>query len=114
MATLPSSPDQTLNDTQPDEHFIAIPKTSAAPQPLNDLKSSACYHTPVMATQDIVESKDMEHPLVDARSSISNLLKDKEQEWASLAEKTGPLQLLDLPMDILKEIVKEARLKSSC
>jgi len=107
MATLPSNPDQTLSDTQLDEHFIAIPKTSAAPQPSNDIKSMGSYHTQVMASIDEAGPADMEQPLVDARSSISNLLKDKEQEWAAVAEKKGPLQLLDLPMDVLKEIVKE-------
>lgn len=50
---------------------------------------------------------NMDRPALDARSSISNLLKDKEQEWTAVAEKQGPLQLLDLPVDILKEIVKE-------
>jgi hypothetical protein len=44
---------------------------------------------------------------IDARTKISNLLKDKEQEWTAVMEKKGPLQLLDLPMDVLKEIVKE-------
>lgn len=44
---------------------------------------------------------------IDAKTRISNLLKDKEQEWTAVVEKKGPLQLLDLPMDVLKEIVKE-------
>lgn len=106
MATHLNSPDQTL-DTQPDEHFVAIPKTSAASQPSNDLKSTAFYHTQSMASLDATTSEEMARPLVDAKSSISNLLKDKEQEWSAVVEKKGPLQLLDLPMDILKEIVKE-------
>lgn len=99
-----SSPDQTL-DTQPDEHFVAIPKTSAASQPSNDLKSTTFSHTQFLPEASVFE--DMERPLVDAKSSISNLLKHKEQEWSAVVEKKGPLQLLDLPMDILKEIVKE-------
>lgn len=40
---------------------------------------------------------------------LSKLLHGKEKEWAAVAEKQGPLQLLDLPVDILKEIVKEVR-----
>ena len=44
---------------------------------------------------------------VDVRTKISNLLKDKEQEWTAVVKKEGPLQLLDLPLDVLKEIVKE-------
>jgi len=41
------------------------------------------------------------------RKKLSKLLKGKEDEWTAVAQKKGPLQLLDLPMDILKEIVKE-------
>ena len=36
---------------------------------------------------------------------ISKLLQGKEKEWSAVAEKNGNLQLLDLPVDILKEIV---------
>jgi hypothetical protein len=42
------------------------------------------------------------------RKKLSKLLKGKEEEWAAVAQRKGPLRLLDLPMDILKEIVKEA------
>lgn len=38
---------------------------------------------------------------------ISRLLQGKEKEWAAVADRKGPLQLLDLPVDILKEIVRE-------
>ncbi len=38
---------------------------------------------------------------------ISKYLKGKEKEWARAVEKRGPLQLLDLPVDVLKEIIKE-------
>lgn len=41
------------------------------------------------------------------RKKFSKLLKGKEEEWAAVTRKKGPLKLLDLPMDILKEIVKE-------
>ena len=36
---------------------------------------------------------------------IARLLHGKEKEWLAIAEKSGPLRLLDLPVDILKEIV---------
>ena len=42
----------------------------------------------------------------DARSS--QFLPGTEQDWSSLAIKRNkPLRLLDLPLDILKEIIKE-------
>ena len=31
----------------------------------------------------------------------------KEKAWAAIVHKKGPLQLLDLPMDVLKDIIKE-------
>lgn len=39
---------------------------------------------------------------------LKKLLKGKEKEWASIgATRIGPLRLLDLPVDVLKEIIKE-------
>ncbi|MCJ1248512.1 hypothetical protein MMC30_005730 [Trapelia coarctata] len=38
---------------------------------------------------------------------MAQLLNGKEKEWAATAEKRGRLQLLDLPVDILREIIKE-------
>ena len=35
------------------------------------------------------------------------LLSGKEKEWTAAMEQKRPLQLLDLPMDVLKEIIKE-------
>ena len=42
-----------------------------------------------------------------AAEKMSELLKDRDGEWKSVAERKRPLQLLDLPIDVLKEIVKE-------
>lgn len=38
---------------------------------------------------------------------VKKLLKGKEKEWTATVEKNRPLQLLDLPLDILKDVVKE-------
>lgn len=64
-----------------------------------------------MGTPASVASDKMEKPSLDVKTKISYLLKDKEQEWTAVAERKGPLRLLDLPMDVLKEIVKEVRLQ---
>lgn len=45
---------------------------------------------------------------------MAQLLKDKEKEWAAAIEKKGPLQLLDLPVDVLKEIIKEVSILYTC
>ena len=42
----------------------------------------------------------------DPRRVMSKFLGDKEEEWEAMTRK-GPLNLLDLPIDILKEIVRE-------
>jgi hypothetical protein len=110
MTNLPS-PELALSDTasQPDDQhqLISIPKTSAASQPSNAMKQPIPPSTDhPMASPDILPEK-AEKTSIDARTKISNLLKDKEQEWAAVAERKGPLRLLDLPMDVLKEIVKE-------
>jgi hypothetical protein len=114
MTTNLPSPDIAFSDTasQPDEQQVAIPKTSAAFQSSIDMKStdhsddSDAYQ---MDTPESSTSGKIQQTTIDAKSKISSLLKDKEQEWAAVVEKKGPLQLLDLPMDVLKEIVKEVR-----
>ena len=37
---------------------------------------------------------------------MSKLLGEKEAEWAAVV-RSGPLNLLDLPVDILKEIIRQ-------
>ena len=40
--------------------------------------------------------------------SVSRYLKEKEQEWKAVSERIRPLTLLELPVDILSLVVKEA------
>jgi hypothetical protein len=109
MTTSLPNPDLSLSDAapQPDDQPVSIPRTSAAAQPSNDLKPAGISSDQRMATSDCPASEKIERTNFDARTKISNLLKDKEQEWTAVVEKKGPLRLLDLPMDVLKEIVKE-------
>ncbi|KAI7929862.1 F-box domain-containing protein [Pyricularia oryzae] len=46
-------------------------------------------------------------PLQQATSTVTKLLKEKGKEWDQLASRKGPLTLLELPVDILRLIVKE-------
>jgi len=119
MTTNLPSPDLAFSDTasQPDEPFVAVPKTSAASQTLSDMKAtdfsddSDIYQ---MGTPESGSSDAGKKTGIDARTKISSLLKEKEQEWTAVAEKKGPLRLLDLPMDVLKEIVKEVGFGIGC
>jgi hypothetical protein len=44
-----------------------------------------------------------------AMNVLQRTMKGKEKEWSSVAEKKRPLQLLDLPVDILREIIGQVR-----
>ena len=113
MAANFPNPDLTHNDTTSQtEDPIPIPKTSAASQPSADMKSNG-YHDEQQAEPQQPEIPEKTKVGMDARTKISSLLKDKEQEWTAVVEKRkGPLRLLDLPMDVLKEIVKEVAFPS--
>lgn len=41
------------------------------------------------------------------RAKMMQLLKGKAKAWTAVAQRERPLQLLDLPMDTLKDIIKE-------
>ncbi|RAL63193.1 hypothetical protein DID88_004272 [Monilinia fructigena] len=102
-------PDPQLDDIvlQSDELSSSSPRTSTAAQPSENLMLPDRTSGSAMATLSSAPEK-LEKAGVDARTKISNFLKDKEQEWTAVVEKrNGPLRLLDLPMDVLKEIVKE-------
>lgn len=103
MAHIEASSSDILS--QQDEHLISSTKTTAANQSSNVLQSPESFHTQPATNSTMPKATG--RYTIDPRSSISNLLKDKEREWAAVVQKNGPLQLLDLPMDILKEIVKE-------
>lgn len=110
MTTIFPSIELVFSDTasQPDEQVVSIPKTSTAAQSSNT--SNQPIPSPTgqqMATPELLSEKN-ENNGMDARTKISSLLKDKEQEWTAVVNRKGPLRLLDLPMDVLKEIVKEA------
>jgi hypothetical protein len=46
-------------------------------------------------------------PTLLEKAAAVRSLKGKEKEWTAVAEKKRPLQLLDLPVDILKEIIEK-------
>jgi len=78
-------------------------------------------HDPFLGSQPLFSegngafSTKIPRPSADTKDEFSRhqellkkLLKGKEREWASIgATRTGPLRLLDLPVDVLKEIIKE-------
>ncbi|KAK2626554.1 hypothetical protein QTJ16_003729 [Diplocarpon rosae] len=112
MTTKLTSPDIAVTDTAslPDEQLQPISKTSAAPQASHDMKATDLSDDSdgyQMGTPASIASEKMWKQGFDAKTKLSGLLKDKEQEWAAAVERNGPLRLLDLPTDVLKEIVRE-------
>lgn len=49
-----------------------------------------------------------EHAICETNQKrMTRLLKGKDKEWESRAKRKGPLRLLDLPLDVLKIVLKE-------
>ena len=69
-------------------------------------KSSGCTATGSSQTQDINQESESGHTSA-VTDTMTRLLKGKEKEWAAVVERKGSLKLLDLPVDVLKEIMKE-------
>lgn len=60
--------------------------------------------------EDSAEDQPVEIATSDelAAAKMASLLSSKKREWEAIKKKTRPLRLLDLPVDILRLIVKEA------
>jgi hypothetical protein len=56
-----------------------------------------------MRTEDIQDADPIHR---DTKQVMSTLLGEKEAEWAAAA-RSAPLNLLDLPVDVLKVIIRE-------
>ena len=72
---------------------------SAASQPQAEVFNLSTQ--PECSRSDSLDSADMR------KAKMMQLLKGKEKDWTPVARRERPLQLLDLPMDILKDIMKE-------
>lgn len=75
-------------------HEQSFSSSSSKLTPQDAYKSTITLSTPARAESLI-------------RKRMSKLLLGKEEEWTAIKSKTGPLQLLDLSVDVLREIVKE-------
>jgi len=62
-----------------------------------------------LITQEAPVEGQEDNVTAEPRLKLLNLLKGKENEWAAARKRDGPLELLDLPLDILKCIIKEVR-----
>lgn len=62
-----------------------------------------------LITQEAPVEGQEENVAAEPRAKLLCLLKGKEKEWAAARNKDGPLELLDLPLDVLKCIINEVR-----
>lgn len=71
-------------------------------------QSTSCDGNGALLPNSSQSQVDEANDATKTKAGLARLLKGKEKEWAAVvANKKGPLRLLDLPMDVLKEIVKE-------
>ncbi|KAI9745198.1 MAG: hypothetical protein M1818_001476 [Claussenomyces sp. TS43310] len=100
--------DQSIegNPSQADDKSFHVLKTASA-TPSSSLLNPPSANPPQDHAFETTSCEAGTKLDVSFRKKISKLLQGKEAEWTAVVQKDGPLQLLDLPMDILKEIVKE-------
>ena len=100
------------SDEQPATTHSDSPKAVDMSDPAN---APTVHRQSPGVTQDVGPDPTMLPPALQQRTSPTLLekaavvrsLKGKEKEWTAVAEKKRPLQLLDLPVDILKEIIEK-------
>ncbi|EKG10480.1 Armadillo-like helical [Macrophomina phaseolina MS6] len=94
----------TITPVTQDESVASRPALSTAkPANASATAAAAVDHDPVSNGQASAEpmATDAQRP----KEALTKLLNGKEKEWTAIAEKKGPIQLLDLPVDILKAII---------
>lgn len=98
----------TITPVTQDESVASRPALSTAkPANASATAAAAVDHDPVSNGQASAEpmATDAQRP----KEALTKLLNGKEKEWTAIAEKKGPIQLLDLPVDILKAIIDHVR-----
>lgn len=98
----PTMSEGTLTPITQDDSVASRPALSSA-----KLSASALDHASAPGGQASAEpmAADAQRP----KEALTKLLNGKEKEWTAIAEKKGPIQLLDLPVDILKAIIDHVR-----
>lgn len=99
----PSSPPKTDDIMEVYEDYIPVPHTY-----------TPAYKITAIAGKEDAGTRPASATATDrTTSTISKFLKGKEREWDALSQRKGPLTLLELPVDILRLIVKEVNRRSS-
>ena len=112
MGDLPLHQQFALEAVKTADPAFDKPAPSDSPSLLADSRDPATAVDQAMNPEVRLPDRPREshHAHPTAKDIVSRTLKGKEKEWAAVAEKKRPLQLLDLPVDILREIVGHVRL----
>lgn len=98
-------------DYEPPSPSYPYPEDQQPPDleiPLDDLdqhgdKSRNPRHISEIYNHDAVSGAELDHD----NSVISEYLRSKDPDWDNVPQRTEPLTLLELPVDVLRLIVKE-------
>ncbi|OIW35624.1 hypothetical protein CONLIGDRAFT_627666 [Coniochaeta ligniaria NRRL 30616] len=96
----------------PSSPFVETPPDNAMTPPPEKLHPDSEVDTTTSTFLGGGVSMDSAASILNAsrdqsRTTVSKYLKDKGREWNKVSERNGPLTLLELPVDILRLIVKE-------
>ncbi|TLD20141.1 hypothetical protein E2P81_ATG09211 [Venturia nashicola] len=79
-----------------------------APQSFLRQSPAAIHHMDAPQSSSLLLSPTLRTGLtMSEKTALLRSLKGKEKEWTAVAEKKRPLQLLDMPVDILKDIIEK-------
>lgn len=83
------------------------PDSEVPPEDLNDQGEPTRNprHVSEIYAHDAISGTELEHD----NSIISEYLRSKDLDWDNVPQRTDPLNLLELPVDVLRLIVKEVR-----
>lgn len=69
------------------------------------VQNTTSKHVSEIYSHDAVYSTELDHD----NSIISEYLRSKDPDWDNIPQRTEPLTLLEMPVDVLRLIVKEVR-----
>jgi hypothetical protein len=102
--------DQTHEAVQGEEvsHQDALDQSEHnTPQSFLRQSPTASHNMDALQSSSLLSANQRTCPTLSEKTALLLSLKGKEKEWIAVAEKKRPLQLLDMPVDILKEIIEK-------
>lgn len=87
-------------DQQPPDSDIPIEDSDDQGEPTRNPR-----HVSEIYAHDAISGTELDHD----NSIISEYLRSKDLDWDNAPQRTDPLNLLELPVDVLRLIVKEVR-----